>query len=93
MHDRTSRGALTTTDVDASARDGAPSRVDRYVVHGELGRGGFGTVYAVTDERSGEHVALKVVRLDDPAVDQVERAGRHHADRGDLVVDEVGHLL
>ncbi|MEZ4262708.1 MAG: protein kinase [Polyangiaceae bacterium] len=67
MHDRTSRGALTTTDVDASARDGAPSRVDRYVVHGELGRGGFGTVYAVTDERSGEHVALKVVRLDDPA--------------------------
>ncbi|MGE3407237.1 MAG: protein kinase [Pirellulales bacterium] len=41
-----------------------PAKIGRYVVRGQLGRGGFGTVYLGFDEELQRQVAIKVPRAD-----------------------------
>ena len=68
--DPISRGELET----------ATPRIGRYIIISELGRGGMGAVFKALDERSGRHVALKVIAeqlLQDPdALRRFEREAR-----------------
>jgi len=45
----------------ASGRGGAPRRIGRYEVQGEVGRGGLGVVYRARDPERGDEVALKLL--------------------------------
>lgn len=46
-------------------RDTGPSRIGNYEIHGELGSGGCGAVYAAWDTRHDREVALKLMFRDD----------------------------
>ena len=51
-------------DSKAESEDGPPSRIDRYAIEGELGRGGFAVVYLAYDAELDRKVALKMPRAD-----------------------------
>jgi serine/threonine protein kinase len=42
-----------------------PTRLGRYVIHEELGRGGMGVVYKAHDPELNRHVAIKLITKDD----------------------------
>ncbi len=58
---------------------GLATRIDRYRVHGVLGRGGMGVVYDVEDESAGGRYALKTIEvrfLDLPETQAAQRFAR-----------------
>ena len=56
-----------------------PSKIGRYEVKGELGRGGFGRVYHAHDPTVGRPVAIKI--LSDVSGDTLVRSLLHVPDR------------
>ncbi|MDN3358765.1 serine/threonine protein kinase [Actinomadura sp. DC4] len=48
--------------------------IPRYTLGAELGRGGMGTVWSAVEDATGENVAIKVVPLTDPLLDEARRA-------------------
>jgi eukaryotic-like serine/threonine-protein kinase len=64
-----------TAAVTAAAIDSTPTRIDRYTVLRELGRGGMGTVYLAerADREFDQRVAIKVVKRGLDSAQVVER--------------------
>jgi len=52
----------TAADTDSTDSVSIPMRIDRYVVTGELGRGGAGVVFRAHDDKLQRPVALKLLR-------------------------------
>jgi tetratricopeptide (TPR) repeat protein len=92
-------GELNAIPLDEAAIHGlAEDAPERYVIEGELGRGGMGIVYRAVDRSLGREVALKVLfREREPHPDRVERfveeaqvaAQLHHP--GIIPVYELAH--
>jgi tetratricopeptide (TPR) repeat protein len=72
--------AQARSDLGADLELGAGAareRVGRFEVHEPLGLGGMGTVFRALDPAAGEWVALKRVRMDDPALIEALRREIH----------------
>ena len=52
---------------DGAEPDAPPHIADRYIVVDKLGEGGMGVVYSARDRLTGQHVAIKRVRIAAPA--------------------------
>jgi serine/threonine-protein kinase len=50
------------------------ARVEQFILERQIGTGGTGTVWAARDSRSGNLLALKILRLSDPSTADVLRA-------------------
>lgn len=53
---------------------GPGTKLSHFALERQIGAGGMGTVWAARDERSGNAVALKILRLTDPSAAEVMRA-------------------
>ena len=50
------------------------TKVEHFVLERQIGSGGMGTVWAARDVRTGQLLALKILRLSDPSAGEVLRA-------------------
>src|SRR5262245_10070366 len=62
--DTPSEAAPTAPDVSLPQADTPPSRFGRFLIHRELGRGGFGIVFLAEDPHLQRLIALKLPRAD-----------------------------